>query len=218
MYKVIAIDGPSGAGKSTVAKLLAERLGFSYLDTGALYRAVALMFIEKEITPEDDDIVLLAALNLSDVRFFKGRIFLNNRDVSTDIRKPEIGQSSSVFSAKKVVRDTLLRIQRAAAIENNLVVEGRDTATVIFPDAWKKFYMDAAPKERANRRYRQLKDMGLDITDETAQEDVSARDNRDRSREVAPLKKAEDAIILDTTDKTAEQVVADILELIQTGV
>lgn len=218
MYKVIAIDGPSGAGKSTVAKLLAERLGFSYLDTGALYRAVALMFIEKEITPEDDDIVLLAALNLSDVRFFKGRIFLNNRDVSTDIRKPEIGQSSSVFSAKKVVRDTLLRIQRAAAIENNLVVEGRDTATVIFPDAWKKFYMDASPKERANRRYRQLKDMGLDITDETAQEDVSARDNRDRSREVAPLKKAEDAIILDTTDKTAEQVVADILELIQTGV
>lgn len=215
MYKVIAIDGPSGAGKSTVAKLLAERLGFSYLDTGALYRAVALMFLEKEITPEADDTILLEALNLSAIRFFKGRIFLNNRDVSVDIRKPEIGQSSSVFSAKKVVRDALLRIQREAALENNLVVEGRDTATVIFPEAWKKFYMDASPGERANRRYRQLRDMGLDITAETAQEDVAARDNRDKSREVAPLKKAEDAIILDTTDKTAEQVVADILGLIR---
>lgn len=218
MYKVIAIDGPSGSGKSTVAKLLAERLGFSYLDTGALYRAVALMFLEKEITPEDDDSILLEALNLSAIRFFNGRIFLNNRDISVDIRKPEIGQSSSVFSAKKVVRDALLRIQREAAVENNLVVEGRDTATVIFPDAWRKFYMDATTEERANRRYRQLKDMGLDITSETAQEDVTTRDNRDKSRAVAPLKKAEDAIILDTTDKTAEQVVADILELIQPGI
>lgn len=217
MYKVIAIDGPSGAGKSTVARLLAERLGFSYLDTGALYRAAALRFIEKEITPEDDDSILLEALQLSDIRFSDGRIFLNNRDVSAEIRKPEIGQSSSIFSAKKVVRDALLKIQREAALENNLVVEGRDATTVIFPDAWKKFYMDASIKERAKRRYRQLKDMGLDITVETAEEDVTARDYRDKNREAAPLKKAADAIVLDTTDRTAEQLVTDILELIQTG-
>lgn len=217
MGKVIAIDGPSGAGKSTIAKMLAARLGFVYLDTGALYRAVALLFMRKGIRPEDDDRVLAAALGSADVYFRDGKVFLNSADVSQDIRTTEVGHFSSVFSARKEVREFLLSVQRNAALDNDLVVEGRDTTTVIFPDAQKKFFMDASVAERTERRYKQLKEIGLEVTQEKAERDVVERDERDRGRDIAPLTKAKDAIMIDTTNRSIEQIIGNILEIVKAG-
>jgi cytidylate kinase len=215
MGKFIAIDGPSGAGKSTIARSLAGRLGFGYLDTGAIYRAIALFFLEQGITPEGEDGLLLKALGSSGIRFSGGKVFLGARDVSGEIRTPEVGHYSSVFSARKVVRDFLLTVQREAASGQDVVVEGRDTTTVVFPDAWKKFYMDASPEERTRRRYLQLKEMGLAVAEGDAARDVAGRDERDRNRGIAPLVKAEDAIIIDTTDKNTDEVLEKIIEIVR---
>lgn len=212
--KVVAIDGPSGAGKSTIARLVAERLGFKYLDTGALYRAVALLFVRHGIKAEDADGVLKKLLDSSTLRFEAGNIILNDEDVSSEIRTPEVGHYSSVFSAKGVVRDFLLGIQRKASLEADLVVEGRDTTTVIFPGAWKKFYVDASIEERARRRYGQLKELGFTVTDEAAGHDVSERDKRDSARDLAPLKRATDAVLIDTTNRTIEDAVEYIMRVI----
>lgn len=214
-FRVIALDGPSGSGKSTIAKLLAERLGFSYLDTGALYRAVALLFHEKGIGPGADDGVLAGALSAAGIKFCNGKVMLGGRDVSDAIRDPEIGQSSSVFSARKVVREALMVLQREAALQDDLVVEGRDTTTVVFPHAWKKFYMEASVAVRAGRRYRQLRQMGIDVTPELAERDVAVRDARDKERDIAPLKKAADAVIIDTTDKNIDELMEEILGIIR---
>jgi len=215
MGKVIAIDGPSGAGKSTIAKELAKRLGFSYLDTGALYRAVALALRGKGIEPEDSDDKLKAVLIYARVNFVDGKVFLNKKDVSEEIRTTEIGHYSSVFSARKVVRDFLLDIQRNAALNDNIVAEGRDMTTVVFPDAWKKFYLDASLDERAKRRYLQLKDKGTNITEHEAEKDVAERDTRDSSRDIAPLRKADDAVHIDSSVITAGEVLENILKSIR---
>lgn len=212
---MIAIDGPSGAGKSTIARMLAERLGFVYLDTGALYRAVALLFLRNGLRPEDDDATLTSVLESSEVRFDKGRCILNGTDVSEDIRTPEVGHYSSVFSARKVVRDFLLGVQRKAQAGSDIVAEGRDTTTVVFPRAEKKFYLDASAEERAERRFLQLKEMGLDVTKQKAKSDVVERDRRDRGREIAPLVKAKDAIIIDTSNRGVEEILEDILGIIR---
>ena len=215
MGKVIAIDGPSGAGKSTIARMLAQRLGFIYLDTGALYRAVALLFLRKGITPDDDDKALARALEPAEIHFEQGRVILNGTDVSSEIRTPEMGHYSSVFSARKVVRDFLLDVQRRASAGNNLVVEGRDTTTVVFPDAYKKFYMDASMEERTGRRHRQLEEMGIHVTEAAAERDVRERDERDQGRDIAPLIKAEDAIIIETTGKSIEQILEKLMEVVK---
>lgn len=217
MGKVVAIDGPSGAGKSTIARLVAERLGFKYLDTGALYRAVALLFVRHGIKAEDDDGVLKKLLNSSTLRFDDGSVVLNEEDVSSEIRTPEVGHYSSVFSARGVVRDFLLEIQRRASLEADIVVEGRDTTTVIFPGAWKKFYVDASKEERTRRRSGQLKELGFAVTDKAAVDDVAERDKRDSTREIAPLKRAPDAVLIDTTNRTVEAAVEYIMSLINTG-
>jgi cytidylate kinase len=217
MGEVIAIDGPSGAGKSTIAKMLAERLGFVYLDPGALYRAAALLFRSKGIDPDASDAVLAEALNSAEIRFDRGKVILNGRDVSSEIRTPDMGHYSSVFSARKVVRDYLLGVQRKASLGNDLVVEGRDTATVIFPDARKKFYMDASVAERTDRRFRQLKEMGLDVSVEKAERDVMDRDARDQGRDIAPLTRAKDAIIIDTTQRSIEEILETILGIIRSN-
>jgi cytidylate kinase len=211
MGRVIAIDGPSGAGKSTIARMLAERLGFVYLDTGALYRAVALHFVHKGVRPEDDDRALAAALESAHVYFRGGKVFLNGDDVSLDIRTPEVGHLSSVFSARKTVREFLMDVQRRASLYDDLVAEGRDTTTVVFPGAQNKFYMDASVAERTKRRFRQLKESGVEVTEESAEKDVVERDRRDSGRDIAPLVRAKDAIIIDTTEKTIEQILEDIL-------
>ncbi|OGW31948.1 MAG: cytidylate kinase [Nitrospirae bacterium GWF2_44_13] len=217
MGKVIAIDGPSGAGKGTIAKLLAGKLGFSYLDTGALYRAVALALREKGINPEDRDEKLKNTLSVTDVSFKNGTIFLNGRDVSEEIRTTEIGHYSSVFSARKIVRDFLLEIQRNASLNADLVAEGRDMTTVVFPDAWKKFYLDASVEERAKRRYLQLKEKGINITESEARKDVVERDARDSGRDIAPLRKADDAALIDSSSITIDEVLENIMKVVRTS-
>ncbi|HKZ56110.1 MAG TPA: (d)CMP kinase [Thermodesulfovibrionales bacterium] len=217
MGKVIAIDGPSGAGKSTIAKLIAREMGFDYLDTGALYRAVAFALRNNDIDGEDSDIKIMYVLKKTDIAFNNGRVFLNGKDVSEDIRSKEIDYYSSVFSARKIVRDFLLDAQRNAATTNNIVVEGRDTTTVLFPNAWKKIYLDASPDERAKRRYLQFKDKGAYANPEEAKRDVMERDIRDSNRDLAPLKRAENAFLLDSSDLSVEQAKEEILRFIKTG-
>ena len=193
MGKVIAIDGPSGAGKSTIAKLIAREMGFDYLETGALYRVVALALISNGIDVEDSDSKIIEVMGKTDIAFKNGRVFLNKTDVSEDIRSKEIDYYSSVFSAKKVVRDFLLDAQRNAATSNNIVVEGRDTTTVVFPNAWKKIFLDASLDERGKRRYLQFEGKAIYATLEEAKRDVMERDIRDSDRNLSPLKKAENA-------------------------
>jgi cytidylate kinase len=168
MHRVIAIDGPSGSGKSTITKLVAEKLGFQLLDTGALYRAAALHLRRQQVEPESTDAVIQDMLKNVSVVFKDGRVFLNGEDVSDAIRTTEAGHYASVFSARKVVRDFLFQVQRDAALHSDIVAEGRDMTTVVFPDAWKKFYLDASEESRAKRRYQQLKDKGIAITMEEA--------------------------------------------------
>jgi len=217
MGKVIAIDGPSGAGKSTIAKLIAREMGFDYLDTGALYRAAAFALRNNDIDGEDSDSKIMYVLKKTDIAFNNGRVFLNGKDVSEDIRSKEIDYYSSVFSARKIVRDFLLDAQRNAATTNNIVVEGRDTTTVLFPNAWKKIYLDASPDERAKRRYLQFKDKGAYANPEEAKRDVMERDIRDSNRDLAPLKRAENAFLLDSSDLSVEQAKEEILRFIKTG-
>jgi len=217
MRQVIAIDGPSGAGKTTIAKLIAKELGFSYLDTGALYRAVAIELRNRRIGPEDDEDKILDALDHTTVTFDNGSVLLNGRDVSGEIRSTEIDYYSSVFSAKKIVRDFLLDVQRNAALNNDLVVEGRDTATVIFPEAQKKIFMDASVEERAKRRYLQFRSNGLHISMDEARKSIIDRDKRDASRDISPLKMASDAFSIDSSSLSVEQVMDKILDFIRTG-
>ena len=217
MGKVIAIDGPSGAGKGTIAKLLAGKLGFSYLDTGALYRAVALALREKGIKPEDSDEKLKNTLSVTDVSFKNGKVSLNGKDVSEEIRTTEMGHYSSVFSARKIVRDFLLDIQRNASLHSDLVAEGRDMTTVVFPNAWKKFYLDASVEDRAKRRYLQMKEKGINITESEAKKDVVERDVRDSGRDIAPLRKADDAVLIDSSSMTIDKVLENIMKVVRTS-
>ena len=214
MGKVIAIDGPSGAGKSTVSQLVAKRLGFQFLDTGALYRAAALYLRQRSIVPESPDEDILRVIGDAVITLDGKSVFLNDEDVSEAIRTTEAGHYASVFAARKVVRDFLFQIQRDAAVSNDIVAEGRDMTTVVFPDAWKKFFLDASEEGRAKRRYLQLKEKGVEIAIEEAIRDIRERDVRDSSRDVAPLKRADDAIYIDTTHVGLEEVVERILLLV----
>jgi cytidylate kinase len=214
LKKVIAIDGPSGAGKSTVAKQLAERLGFHYLDSGAMYRAVALYLRREGIGAKESDGEIQKALHGLEISFTDGVTSVNGEDVSDAIRTTEIGHHASVFSARKPVRDFLLHVQRGYPERYETVVEGRDMGTVVFPEAWRKIFLHASQDERAERRFNQLKEKGKEISIEDAFRDVRERDERDSSREIAPLRKAPDAIYIDTTSITIEDTVKKILEVI----
>jgi len=216
MGKVIAIDGPSGSGKTTVAKLIAKELGFNYLDTGALYRAVALALRNNAIEPEASDDKITDVLSKNYISFNNGRVFLNGLDVSEDIRSTEIDHYSSVFSARKLVRDFLLYAQRDAALNSDLVVEGRDTTTVVFPEARKKIYLDASVEERAKRRYLQYKGKNIDISMDESIRSIINRDLRDASRGIAPLKKASEALSIDSSNLSIELVIKKILDFIRT--
>jgi len=215
MKQVIAIDGPSGSGKTTVAKTVAKELGFHYLDTGALYRAIALALRMEGIQPEDSDAAIVKVLGQSQVFFQDGRVFMNGKDVSESIRSKEIDHYSSVFSARKIIRDFLLDAQRNAAFQNDLVVEGRDTTTVVFPQAKKKIFLNATLEERAKRRYLQFREKGTDISMEEARENMRDRDKRDASRDIAPMTIAPDALKVDSSDLTIEQVTTAILDFVR---
>jgi CMP/dCMP kinase len=213
--KVIAIDGPSGAGKSTIAKLIAKELGYAYLDTGALYRAVALNLIRlgiNELSPDND---LIPVLNETKVEFKRETVLLNGQDVSHEIRSPEAGHYASVFSAKMPVRKHLMHIQRDAAMHSDLVAEGRDMTTVVFPDAFRKFYLDASVEERAERRTRELLSRGFEVNGERIRLDIMERDARDAGRDIAPLKKTGDAYCIDSTSLSIDDVFQKILAIIR---
>jgi len=197
--KVVAIDGPSGAGKSTIAKMLARELGFDYLDTGALYRAVALYLVRQGLQEEAADEAIAAALKKVKVAFRLGRVTVNNADVSDQIRSPEASHFASVFSARVPVREYLLEIQRDAARHADIVAEGRDMTTVVFPQAYRKFYLDASVEERTRRRTTELLSKGYEVHEERIRAEIIERDTRDAGRDIAPLKRADDACFVDST-------------------
>lgn len=215
MKKVIAIDGPSGAGKSTIAKLLARELAFEYLDTGALYRAVALNLMRLGLDNNSSDKDIASALRKTKVEFKKGRVLLNGEDVSREIRSPEAGHYASVFSARKAVREHLLKIQRDASMNSDLVAEGRDMTTVVFPDAFRKFFLDASVGERTRRRTWELISKGFEVSEERVRLDIMERDIRDSKRDLAPLRKASDAHLIDSTGLSIDDVFNMMIDIIR---
>jgi cytidylate kinase len=215
---IITIDGPSGAGKTTVSRILADRLGYRYIDTGALYRGVALAAISSGLNPDDDErlLALLNTVNMSLVPGEKGlRLFLNDSDITDRIRTPEISMTASAVSAKPVVRKFLLNLQRDLGRDKNVVFEGRDMGTVVFPDADLKFFLDASLQIRSKRRFKEL----LSTTPQSlaaVETDMRRRDINDSTRDLAPLKPAEDAIRIDSTGLTIEEVVDQMIAAVNT--
>ena len=213
---IIAIDGPAGAGKSTVAKILAHKLGFLYIDTGAMYRALTLKAIAQKIdAPDTERLIQIAKatnIDLSNNPDGTLKISLDGQDVTQLIRQTRITRLVSDVAKIKEVREVMLGLQRRLGKQKNSVLDGRDIGTVVFPDADKKFYVDANFKERVRRRYKELKELGQKVTPEEIEADLRNRDTIDSTREFAPLKKAEDAIYIDTTDMTIEEVVNTLLK------
>ena len=210
---IVTIDGPAGAGKSTIGKEVAKRLGLLYLDTGAMYRACALFMLENGVFPDEDKKVesLLPRL---DIRFENGNIFLNGKDVSRKIRSPEIDQAASKISQIPAVREKLTQIQHKIASGTDVVAEGRDMGTVVFPKAEAKIFLTASPEERAWRRKRQLDEQGHIISFDIILQQIKKRDKADTERKIAPLKAAPDALVVDSTRLTAEEVIETIIKFV----
>ena len=214
---VITIDGPAGAGKTTVSRMLAQALGYRYVDTGALYRAVALAALEAGIEANEDDKLsrLCRKISLEYVISGQGsRLILDGNDITDKIRTPEITMMASAVSARPVVRDFLLGIQKRMGAEKAAVFEGRDMGTVVFPTAEVKFFLDASPKVRAFRRYKELERTCPQSLQEV-ERDMARRDNNDSSRLVAPLKPATDAILIDSSDISVNEVVDKMLGIVK---
>ncbi len=211
---IIAIDGPAGSGKSTVAKILAERLGFLYIDTGAMYRAVTIKVLKNNIKIQDENGIIKSAQN-SRIELKSAptglKVFLDGIDVSEEIRRPYVTKIVSDISRIPGVRNVLLGLQRDLGSRNNAVLEGRDIGTVVFPKAEKKFFLDADFKVRVNRRFKELEEKDKSIILDNVNSDLKNRDNIDSNRKVAPLKKADDAIYVDTTNMTIDEVVEVLL-------
>jgi cytidylate kinase len=215
---IIAIDGPAGSGKTTTAKLVAQRLGFYYIDTGAIYRALTLKVLRAKVPPTDQARVADLARNTRiDVQFRDGdmRVFVDGEDVTECLRGPEISRAISDVSANPTAREMGVSLQRKLGQQGGVVVEGRDIGTVVFPDAEFKFFLTADPQERARRRLRELQAAGVSTTLAEVEADIRRRDERDASRALAPLRKAEDAIVLDTTHLSVEEQVEAIVEMVR---
>ena len=213
----VAIDGPAGAGKSSISRIAAKRLGFIYVDTGALYRAVGLKFsLSGADTALNCDIDGILADTSVDIRFKDGeqRVYLDGRDVSSEIRTPAASMMASAVSAKPQVRAFLLEMQRKLARENNVVMDGRDIGTVVLPNAKVKIYLTASAEVRAERRLKELTEKGTQVTFKEVYEDMVKRDYDDMHREIAPLKQAEDAVLADTTNCNFEESVELILKIL----
>ena len=215
----IAIDGPAGAGKSSIAKALSKRLGYIYIDTGAMYRAVALFFVENNVSDGTDSRIesLLDKLEIS-IKYEDGaqKVILNGEDVTDKLRLEEIGKLASKFSAIGSVREKLVALQRKLAQKENVVMDGRDIGTVVLPNADLKIYLSASSKVRAKRRYLELLEKGqtdLDINE--IEDEIIKRDEADMNREISPLKQADDAYYLDSSDMTLEEVVSKILSMVK---
>lgn len=211
---VIAIDGPAGAGKSTAARRLAERLGYALVPTGAMYRAVALSVLRAGLPPEDGPALrrLLAGITV-EVR--DGRVYLDGEDVSEAIRGQEVGQLTSVLTTLAAVRERLTPIQRRAAAVGGVVLEGRDTGTVVCPDAEVKFFLTASLDSRTRRRHAELAARGIELSPEAIRAEIAERDVQDSTRALAPLRRAERAIDLDTTDLSIDEVVDRMVRAVE---
>ncbi len=212
----IAIDGPAGAGKSTIAKRVAKELSFIYVDTGAMYRAVALYLIKNGISPEDEAGLLRACgqIHIS-IEYENGeqQVILNGENVTGQLRNEEVGNMASAAAAKPCVRETLLTLQKDLAVKADVLMDGRDIGTNILPDAQLKIYLTASVETRAGRRFRELQEKGEACTLEAIAKDIEERDRKDMSRETAPLKMAEDAVLVDSSEMDIEEVAARIISL-----
>ena len=213
--KVIAIDGPAASGKSTTAKLVAQKLGFLYLDTGAMYRAITLKALENGVDVNDEE--KLEKLTTNSVITFENkdgssRIWLDGKDVTEKIREPQVDRNVSYVSMHKNVRAALVKMQKKIGEENDLVAEGRDTTTVVFPHAF-KVYLDADLEERAKRRFLELKEKGIETTLKEQIEEISRRDKLDSEREASPLLQDKEAVVVDTTHLTIEGQVDRVIQL-----
>lgn len=216
---IITIDGPSGAGKGTVAQAVAKRLGFLYMDTGAMYRAIALLAHRNLVNLNDEkeltELTLGVHLSLKTDSNHNIRVFLGEEDVTEKIRTSEMSRLSSDIATKKSVRNFLKVMQRRIGREGRIVAEGRDMGTYVFPNADFKFYIDASLDERAKRRWLQLKEIGIKANIEDVKEEIEIRDRQDRERQESPLHPASDAVIIDTTNLTADEVVEKIIRTIE---
>lgn len=209
----IAIDGPAGAGKSTVARSLSKRLGFIYIDTGAMYRALTYKLLEDNIDLNKKPIVIDIAKKC-DIKFFQNKILLNKMDVTEEIRTPSVSRNVSIIAKIPEVREIMVKLQRSIADVDNVVMDGRDITTVVLPDAQYKFYITATSEVRAKRRYDELKLKGIDVSFEETLNEIKLRDKTDIERKVSPLTISDDSIVIDTTFMTVKQVVDKIYDII----
>jgi cytidylate kinase len=210
----IAIDGPAGAGKSTIAKLVAKKLNFIYVDTGAMYRAIALYMLKNGVDCADEAAVSAQVKNIDiTIQYQDGaqQVILNGENVSGQIRTEEAGNTASAVSVYPAVRAHLLDLQRGLAAKNNVIMDGRDIGTCILPDADAKVFLTASSSVRAQRRYKELAEKGITCNLQEIEQDIIERDERDMNRAIAPLKQAEDAVLVDGSDLTIEQVVDAII-------
>lgn len=216
--KSIAIDGPAGAGKSTIARKVAEKLSFIYVDTGAMYRSMALYFIRHDIAAQDEEKIAAACPDIDvSIAYQDGeqQVILNGENVNGLIRTEQVSMMTSDTSKYPVVREKLLSLQRGLAEKENVIMDGRDIGTCVLPNADVKIYLTASAAERARRRYKEQTERGVDCDIKEIERDIIARDEQDMNREVAPLRQAEDAVLVDSSDMTIDQVVDEIIRIHQ---
>lgn len=218
MSFVVAVDGPAGSGKGTITKLVAQKLGLIYIDTGAMYRCVTLYMIRNNIGLEETE-KIKSILNIIDIEFRKDNnqdnVFLNGENVTKEIREKQVNDLVSQVSHLVEVRENITNLSRKVADGKKVIMEGRDIGTNVFPNAEVKIYLDATPEERANRRLKQNKENGIEIPYDEILKNIIFRDNNDKTSKVAPLKQAEDAILVDSTNMTIDEVVEEIERIIK---
>ncbi len=215
MSFVVAIDGPAGAGKGTITKMVGEKLGLVNIDTGATFRCVALNMLQENIHMDEEEKIKKILEKIDIQMEHDGKVYLNGEEVTKRIRENDVNDLVSPVSVLPIVRNKLLEVQRKIAEGKNVIMEGRDIGTVVFPDADVKIYLDATPEERAKRRVLQNKEKGIECSYEEVLQGIKDRDKRDSTREIAPLKRAKDAIYVDTTNLSIKQVVEKIIEIIE---
>jgi cytidylate kinase len=214
MYKIVAIDGPAGSGKGTVAKILSNECNLLYIDTGAMYRAIAYKMLQDNIDISEENKVVELARN-SKIEFIDGKTYLNGKDISKEIRSMEVTKIVSPVSSIVKLREIMVDLQREMASGSDVIMEGRDITTVVFPNATYKFYLDATVEERAKRRYKENKEKGIDASFEEILENIKKRDYNDMHKEVGSLIRTEDSHYIDSTNMTIEEVVEEIKNIIE---